>query len=139
MHYLDVPRGFNEGMAHGNLGYQMQYSVESLEQKLAEEGNPHVLQLNAFNPEGDWKNPSTWHLYADGREIASGDGRFARQCFESSAEAFREICRQAMAQANLPTLTESEYRLLKTAQRIASFEPFSDGSCVIGKPEGRAY
>ena len=139
MHYLDELRGFNEGMAHGNLGYQMQYSVESLERQLSEEGNPHVLQLNAFSHDGNWKNPTTWHLYADGRQVACGDGLFAQQCFEQSAEAFRDACRQAVEQADLSRLSSNEYRFLKSAQLIARYEPFNDGSCAMGQPRGRVY
>lgn len=87
IHYLREPDNWNSGMAWGNLGYQMQYSVESLEGQLAEEGNPHVLQLNLDWHDSDWQNPSAWRLYADGYEVASGNGEYARQCFEVSAES----------------------------------------------------
>lgn len=139
MHWLDKPTSFNSNMAHGNLGYQMQYSVESLEAQLAAEGNPHILQLNAFSHGNDWKNPTSWHLYADGREIASGDGKYARQCFRASAKAFRDICSRAVEEAQLPPLSEAEYKVLAAARRIARFESFDDGSCTMGKREGRAY
>ena len=53
MHYLREPKGFSSGMAWGNLGYQMQYSVESLERQLADEGNPHTeaKRMNEWLPE----------------------------------------------------------------------------------------
>lgn len=139
MHWLDKPNSFNSGMAHGNLGYQMQYSVESLEAQLVAEGSPHVLQLNAFAYENDWKNPTSWHLYADGHQVASGNGKYARQCFQTSAETFRDICRQAVEEADLPSLSEHDYKMLAAARRIARFESFDDGSCTMGKREGRAY
>ena len=139
MHWLDKPTDWSSGIAHGNLGYQMQYSVESLEAQLEAEGNPHVLQLNAFAYENDWKKPTSWHLYADGIEVASGDGKFVKQCFQASAETFRDTCRQAVDQAHLPKLSQHDYDLLKTARRIARFESFDDGSCTMGKREGRAY
>ena len=37
-HYLREPNNYSSGMAWGDLGYQMQYSVESLESLLEEEG-----------------------------------------------------------------------------------------------------
>ena len=139
MHWLDKPTSFNSGMAHGNLGYQMQYSVESLEAQLVAEGNPHVLQLNAYAYDDDWKNPTSWRLYADGYQVASGDGKYAKQCFQASAEAFRDACRLAVEEAELAPLSERDYRLLAAARRIARFESFDDGSCAMGKRVGRAY
>lgn len=138
LHYLREPHGFNSGMAWGNAGYQMHYSVETLEKQLASEGNPHILQLNSFSYNDDWKNPTSWHLYADGYEVASGDGDYARQCFEESAEAFRDSCRRAIDQADLPALSEREYYILDRARAIARFEPFDNGSHAMGGREGRA-
>ena len=138
-HYLDKPRGYVSGMARGNLGHQMHYSVCLLEKQLADEGRPHVLQLNAFGEgEGGWMNPDRWHLYADGLEVAIGSGEFARACFEDSAEAFLNACRRAVEDANLADLDEREFYLLCRARGIARFGPFDDGSCFMGSREGRA-
>lgn len=138
LHYLDVPHGFVSGMAHGNLGYQMQYSVRLLERKLADEGHPHVLQLNAFGGgECGWMNPDRWHLYADGIEVANGSGEFARVCFKDSAEAFLGACREAVQDACLADLSEREFYLLCRARDIARYEPFDDGNRAMGSREGR--
>lgn len=137
-HYLDVPHGFVSGAARGNLGYQMQYSVRVLERQLAEEGRPHVLQLNAFGDgECGWENPHRWHLYADGFEVANGSGEFARACFEESAEAFLDTCREAVEDAGIPDLGEREFYLLCRARDVARYEPFDDGSHFMGSREGR--
>lgn len=136
--YLYVPDSGVGKRACCNLGYQMQHSVEALEQQLSDEGNPHVLQLNAFSSEGDWKNPDRWHLYADGREVASGDGEYARDCFRESSTAFLDLCREVVERAELPHLDEREYRLLACARSIASRESFDDGSRVMGAREGGA-
>lgn len=138
LHCLDVPHGFVSGMARGNLGYQMQYSVRLLEEQLADEGHPHVLQLNAFgNGEGGWMNPDRWHLYADGFEVAHGSGEFARACFEDSAEAFLAVCRGAVEDAGLADLHEREFYLLCRARDIARYEPFDDGNPAMSSREGR--
>lgn len=138
LHCLDVPHGFVSGMARGNLGYQMQYSVRLLERQLADEGHPHVLQLNAFgNGECGWENPRRWYLYADGFEVAHGSGEFARACFEDSAEAFLDVCREAVQDAGLSELDEREFYLLCRARDIARYEPFDDGDCAMGSREGR--
>lgn len=135
-HYLRNPRGYNEGMTCGNLGYQMHYSVESLEKQLADEGNPHVLQLNSYSYGNDWKNPDRWHLYVDGYRVAYGTGDYAHQCFEESAESFRDACRRAIEEAELPELSKHDYHLLCRARAIARFEPFDAGSNAHGKREG---
>lgn len=138
LHCLDEPHGFVSGMARGNLGHQMQYSVRLLERQLTDEGHPHVLQLNAFGSgEGGWMNPDRWHLYADGFEVAHGSGEFARACFEDFAEAFLGVCREAVEDAGLAELDEREFRLLCRARNIAHYEPFDDGGCVMGSREGR--
>lgn len=137
LHCLDEPHGFVLGMARGNLGHQMQYSVRLLERQLADEGHPHVLQLNAFGSgEGGWMNPDRWHLYADGIEVAKGSGEFARACFEDSVEAFLDVCRGAVEDAGLADLGEREFYLLCRARDIARNEPFDDGSCFMGSREG---
>lgn len=137
-HNLREPHGYNSAMAWSNLGYQMHYSIETLEKQLVAEGNPHILQLNSFSYKDNWKNPTSWHLYVDGYEVASGDGDYARQCFKESAETFRNSCRQAIEQADLPALTDREYYLLDRARAIARFEPFDNGSHAMGEREGRA-
>lgn len=135
---LDELHGFVSGMARGNLGYQMQYSVRLLEKKLADEGHPRVLQLNAFgNGECGWMNPDRWHLYTDGFEVAHGSGEFARACFEDSAEAFLGVCREAVEDACLADLSEREFYLLCRARDIARYEPFGDGNRAMGSREGR--
>lgn len=139
IHYLRKPTGYSSGMAWGNLGYQMQYSVEALESQLEEEGSPHVLQIN-FDWQGDdWENPTHWRLYADGYEIASGDGRYAKSCFEASAECFRDTCRRAVDAANLPAIDAHDYYVLARARAIAAAEPFDNGSRVLGGKAHRIY
>ena len=122
MHYLRKPNGFNTGMAWGNLGYQMQYSIEVLEGQLADSHAWHVLQINLRSHKEDPKNPDSWIVYADGHAVASGDGAFARQCFEESATKFLETCQKAIEAAGLHELTEDEYRLLCRARAIAAVE-----------------
>ena len=119
IHYLREPQGFNEGMAFGNLRYQMKYSVEELERRLKQEGNPHVLQLTLEFRGDDNKHPSTWQLYADGYEIVSGNGDYAQECFEQSAEMFLDVCRLYIDSQNLPPLSEHDYRLLSRSRAIA--------------------
>ena len=109
--------------------------MRTLEEQLAVEGNPHVLQLNMFNDDdpGDWKNPTRWSLYADGVEIATGDGAYARDCFRESAEAFRDLCRGVVEGAGgLLDLSDREYRLLSAAREIARHEAFDNGTHVFG-------
>lgn len=138
--YLREPRDFSSAQLWGNLHYQMQWSVRTLEDQLAREGRPHVLQLNAFSCEGqeaDWRNPVRWYLYADGREVARGDGEQARCCFEESAEMFRDLCRESIEAAGLDKLTEREYWLLCRARDVAKFEPFDRALGAAGAREGR--
>ncbi len=140
MHYLREPHGFAEGMAWGNLGYQIAYSAKVLEERLAEEGRFFVLQLNTTRGGGGgWKNPTGWRLYANGREVASGSGEFARECFYESAEKFMEQCRAAIDESGVQPVCEHDYRLLKTAQRIAAVEPFDDGDNMLGSRECRVF
>ena len=137
IHYLRDPKNLGSVWLWGNLHYQMQWSVETLEQALAEEGSPHVLQLNAYSDKGDWKNPDVWHLYADGVEVARGDGDQARRCFEEGAETFRDLCRECVEGAKLPSLGQREYWLLCRARDIARYEPFDHERHVAGDREGR--
>ena len=140
MRYLREPHGFAEGMAWGNLGYQMAYSAKVLEERLAEEGRFFVLQLNMERGGGGgWKNPMSWRLYANGREVASGSGKSARECFYESAEKFMEQCRTAIDESGVEPACKHDYHLLKTAQRIASLEPFDDGDSMLGSRECRVF
>ena len=140
IHYLREPHNLSSAWLWGNLHYQMQWSVETLENMLLEEGCPHVLQLNAFScSEGgmSWENPDRWYLYADGICVARGDGDQARKCFEESAETFRDLCRESIERANLTRLERREYWLLCRARDISRFEPYDDGLCVAGRRKGR--
>ena len=139
IHYLKEPAGYSSGMAWGNLGYQMQYSVESLESQLEEEGNPHVLQINFNWRDTNWENPESWRLYADGYVVADGSGGYARECFEASAECFRDVCRDAILAANLRSLDRHDYYILKRARSIAAAEPYDNGSSAMGGRPHRIY
>ena len=136
---LKEPHGFVSGIAQGNLGYQMQYAAKLLEEQLAEEGMPHVLQLDLTWEGDDWRNPTWWRLYADGDEACEGEGAFARQCFEEDAERFLEVLREAVGGMGLPRLSEREYDLLRRARDIARHEPYDEGSCALGGTPGRVF
>ena len=136
---LSKPSGHISGMAQDNLGYQMQYSVKVLEERLAQEGNSHVLQLNLAWEGTDWQNPTFWHLDADGSELLEGDGDFARQCFVEDAEEFLGQCREAIETSDLPRLTASEYQMLRCARDIARHESWDDGSHALGGRPGRVF
>ena len=118
LHWLREPHG---SLSHylANLRYQMQYSVTTLEEQLCEEGNPHVLILyTKSHRDKDPKNPDVWQLSADGNLVASGDGKFARECFYESGERFREVCREAIEAADLPKLSSLDYYLLRCSRNI---------------------
>ena len=140
IHFLREPKSLDSFWLWGNLHYQMQWSVETLEHTLAKEGNPHVLQLNAYSfgkADMDWQNPDIWHLYADGIEVAHGDGNQARRCFEENAETFRNLCRECVESAGLQQLSEREYWLLCRSRDIAKYEPFDRSQHIAGAREGR--
>lgn len=119
MHYIDEPHGVWSGMAKGNLGHQMRYTVSKLESQLKRKENPHVLQLDL----DDESNPQHWILFADGRQVAHGTGEFARECFYERADAFLDLCRDAVeTEGHLQQWSKKEYFLLKTAQKIARVE-----------------
>lgn len=139
LNLLSKPGNYIEAMATSNVGYQMQYSVDSLERQLAEEGNPHILQLNLDWHDDDWKNPYRWRLYADGRMVASGSGEYAKQCFCQSAEVFRDTCREAITAAALDSLSEHDFTLLKKARAIAAVEPFGNDSTSLGTRLHRVF
>lgn len=119
IHLLDEPTGYISAMAKSNLGHQMRYSVDRLEAELAAGGEPRVLRLVC---EGNERETQAWTLYADGLKCAHGAGEFARACFCETAEAFMGVCREAVRAAALPSRSEHDYDLLRTARRIAAAE-----------------
>ena len=118
MHLLDEPHGYVSALAKNNLAHQMRFSAEALEGELAAAGTPHVLQIELQGD--DLREPSAWTLFADGEDVASGSGAFARECFYEGAGVFLGVCRDAVHEANLPEWSEREYRLLSAARKIAA-------------------
>lgn len=45
LHFPDEPSGFVSAMAKRSLAHQMRFSVEVLEEKLKNQGEPRVLQI----------------------------------------------------------------------------------------------
>ena len=119
------PDGFIEGLAWNDLLYQMNCSIELLEAELKREGVPHLLQLRT-RPDEYSSIPRFWRLYADGRQVASGTGLFAQECFIEDAFRFMRICRRAIEDAGLPQLSLANYDLLKHAERIAKVQHMED-------------
>lgn len=136
LHCIDKPSGFVSGMAKDNYGYQMAYSVALLEKQFADEDLYYVLQLNTPADE-DYRDPSSWRLYANGTEVASGSGDFAQACFYASEASFLEQCREAVLSSGVPSVEANEYRLLKLSQKIARYEPFDGNPYVLGATPGR--
>ena len=118
MHFIDKPSSYGAYLCIGNLAHQMRYSVKLLEEELVAAGKPHVLQLALKG--GDDKNPEHWELHADGHCVADGSGEFVRELFFDRARAFLDLCRDAVAAAELPDWSEHEYRLLCAARGIAA-------------------
>ena len=118
MHLLDEPHGYVSALAKKNLAHQMRYSAKVLENELLAAGTPHVLQIKLRGD--DLREPSAWTLFADGDEVASGSGTFARECFCEGARVFLDVCRDAVHAANLFEWSEREYRLLSAARKIAA-------------------
>ena len=118
MHLLDEPHGYVSALAKNNLAHQMRFSVKTLEDELLAAGTPHVLQIKLQGD--DLREPSAWTLFADGEDVASGSGAFARECFCEGARMFLDVCRDAVQAANLPEWSEREYRLLRAARKIAA-------------------
>lgn len=122
MHYLHKPVSFNTAVSWTTLDHQVRYSVQVLERELNEQGNPHILQLE-LDPQSYLDNPNltiqTWTLYADGLRVAHGEGSFARECFEKSADEFLNVCRQAVLAADLQKNSVEEYELLRKVRNIA--------------------
>ena len=127
MHYLDEPLGVWDGKVKGRLGYQMQFAVDMLESQLLKEGNPHVLRLKCDGA----RNPQRWVLYADGIRVAQGTGEFALECFYERADAFLDLCRDAVeTEERLHRWTGREYLLLKSMQDIAQAESTTQADCI---------
>lgn len=51
--------------------------------------------------------------------VADGSGAFARERFYEGAEAFLDLCRDAVRAAKLPQWSQREYELLSAARGIA--------------------
>ena len=118
MHLLDEPHGYISALAKDNLAHQMRFSVKTLEDELLAAGTPHVLQIELRGD--DSREPAAWTLFADGEDVASGSGAFARECFYEGARVFLGVCRDAVHEANLPEWSEREYRLLSAARKITA-------------------
>lgn len=118
MHLLDEPHGYVSALAKKNLAHQMRFSVKTLEDELLAVGTPHVLQIELRGD--DSREPAAWTLFADGEDVASGTGVFARECFYEGAGVFLDVCRDAVHEANLPEWSEREYRLLSAARKITA-------------------
>ena len=118
MHLLDEPCGYVSALAKKNLAHQVRFSVKTLEDELLAAGTPHVLQIELRGD--DSREPAAWTLFADGEDVASGSGAFARECFYEGARVFLGVCRDAVHEANLPEWSEREYRLLSAARKIAA-------------------
>ena len=117
MHLLDEPYGYISALAKDNLAHQVRFSVKTLEDELLAAGTPHVLQIELRGD--DSREPAAWTLFADGEDVASGSGVFARECFYEGAGVFLDVCRDAVRAADLPEWSEREYRLLNAARKIA--------------------
>ena len=99
MHLLDKPNGYASAMIKSSLSHQMRFTVQVLKEELCAAGSPHVLQIKLLGD--DSREPSSWKLFADGKCVADGSGAFARECFCEGAEAFLDLCRDAVRSAEL--------------------------------------
>lgn len=99
MHPLDKPSGYASAMVKSSLPHQMRFTVQVLEEELCTAGDPHVLQIKLLGDNS--REPSSWKLFADGVCVADGSGAFARECFCEGAEAFLDLCRDAVRSAEL--------------------------------------
>ena len=117
MHLLDKPSGYASAMVKSSLSHQTRFTVQTLEKELCAAGDPHVLQIKLLGDNS--REPSSWKLFADGKCIADGSGAFARECFCEGAEAFLDLCRDAVDAARLRQWSQREYELLSAARRIA--------------------
>lgn len=135
MHLLDKPNGYASAMAKSGLSHQMRFTVQMLEEELCAAGDPHILQIK---PLGDVsREPSSWKLFADGACIANGSGEFARECFYEGAEAFLDLCRDAVDAAELRQWSQREYELLSAARGIVGAQTNApatrDRNSVVGR------
>lgn len=117
MYLLDKPNGYASAMVKSSLSHQMRFTVQKLEEELCAAGDPHVLQIKLSGDSS--REPSSWKLFADGTCIASGSGDFARECFYEGAEAFLDLCRDAVEAAELRQWSLREHELLSAARGIA--------------------
>lgn len=117
MHLLDKPSGYASAMVKSSLSHQMRFTVQKLEEELCAAGSPHVLQIKLLGD--DSREPSSWKLFADGACVADGSGAFARECFCEGAEAFLDLCRDAVDAAGLRQWSQREYELLSAVRGIA--------------------
>lgn len=117
MHLLDKPSGYASAMVKSSLSHQMRFTVQTLEKELCAAGDPHVLQIKLLGDNS--REPSSWKLFADGKCVADGSGAFARECFCEGAEAFLDLCRDAVDAARLRQWSQREYELLSAARGIA--------------------
>lgn len=116
INYIEVPSGFVDGMAKGNVSYQMKASMRILEEELYAQDRPHVLQLRIPDRE---EAETIWELYVDGLKTAYGNMDYAKQCFAQSATAFKDLCQSAIEDSAASPCTQQEYALLCKARRIA--------------------
>lgn len=117
MHLLDKPNGYASAMVKSSLSHQMRFTVQMLEEEFCAAGDPHVLQIKLLGD--DSREPSSWKLFADGKCVADGPGAFARECFCEDAEAFLDLCRDAVRAAGLRQWSQREYELLNAARGVA--------------------
>ena len=117
MHLLDKPSGYASAVAKSSLAHQMRFTVQKLEEEFCAAGDPHVLQIKLSGDSS--REPLSWKLFADGVCVASGSGAFARECFYEGAEAFLELCSDAVHAAGLRQWSQREYELLSAARGIA--------------------
>ncbi len=117
MHLLDKPNGYASAMIKSSLSHQMRFTVQVLEEELCAAGSPHVLQIKLLGD--DFREPSSWKLFADGVCVADGSGAFARERFCEGAEVFLDLCRNAVDAAELRQWSQKEYELLSAARGIA--------------------
>lgn len=117
MYLLDKPNGYASAMVKSSLSHQMRFTVQVLEEELCAAGDPHALQIKLL---GDGsREPSSWKLFADGACVADGSGAFARECFCEGAEAFLDLCQDAVRATKTHQWSQREYELLSAARGIA--------------------
>lgn len=128
MHLQDEPNGYASTMVKSSLSHQMRFTVQKLEEELCATGDPHVLQIQLLGD--DSREPSSREFFADGTCVADGSGAFARECFCEGAEAFLDLCRDAVRAAELRQWSRREYELLSAARGIAEVQTNAGGAMV---------